>query len=43
MDLITQHRIKKEAQGFIASIDQSAVCELATPFHPAKKRLSNIW
>ncbi|EQL34180.1 hypothetical protein, variant [Blastomyces dermatitidis ATCC 26199] len=38
MDLITQHRIKKEAQDFIASIDQSAVCELATSFHPAKKR-----
>ncbi|KMP10204.1 hypothetical protein CIRG_09885 [Coccidioides immitis RMSCC 2394] len=37
MDLITQHRIKKEAQEFIACIDQSAICELATSFHPAKK------
>ncbi|EER24264.1 hypothetical protein CPC735_056340 [Coccidioides posadasii C735 delta SOWgp] len=38
MDLITQHRIKKEVEDFIASIDQSAVCELATSFHPGKKR-----
>ncbi|EAS29483.3 uncharacterized protein CIMG_13252 [Coccidioides immitis RS] len=37
MDLITQHRIKKEVQEFIASIDQSAICELATSFHLAKK------
>ncbi|KKZ68114.1 hypothetical protein EMCG_06224 [[Emmonsia] crescens] len=38
MDLITQHRIKKNTEDFISSIDPSAVCELATSFHPAKKR-----
>lgn len=38
MDLITEHRVKKEAESFIASIDQSVICDLASSFHPAKKQ-----
>ncbi|KKZ64017.1 hypothetical protein EMCG_01678 [[Emmonsia] crescens] len=38
MDLITQHRVTQEAENFIASIDPSAVCDLASSFHPAKKQ-----
>ncbi|QSS51765.1 hypothetical protein I7I53_07186 [Histoplasma capsulatum var. duboisii H88] len=38
MDLITEHRVKKEVESFIASIDQSAICDLASSFHPAKKQ-----
>ncbi|EER25477.1 hypothetical protein CPC735_065770 [Coccidioides posadasii C735 delta SOWgp] len=38
MDSITQHRVTQEAENFIASIDPSAVCDLASSFHPAKKQ-----
>lgn len=38
MDLITQHRVKQDAERFIASIDPSAVCDVASSFHPAKKK-----
>ncbi|KAI2081369.1 hypothetical protein LOZ36_006226 [Ophidiomyces ophidiicola] len=37
MDDITRHRIGKEVERFIASIDCSVVCALASSFHPQKK------
>ncbi|WEW60049.1 hypothetical protein PRK78_005533 [Emydomyces testavorans] len=37
MDEITRHRIEKEIEQFIASIDRSAVCELASAYHPKKQ------
>ncbi|KAI1959028.1 hypothetical protein LOZ58_004736 [Ophidiomyces ophidiicola] len=37
MDEITRHRIGKEVERFIASIDCSTVCALASSFHPQKK------
>ncbi|OAX79482.1 hypothetical protein ACJ72_06196 [Emergomyces africanus] len=38
MDAITSHRLEAETTSFIASIDRAAVCDLASSFHPEKKR-----
>lgn len=38
MDAITRHRLAQEAERFIASIDQAAVCALAPSVHPANKQ-----
>ncbi|KAI1935948.1 hypothetical protein LOZ66_004865 [Ophidiomyces ophidiicola] len=38
MDQIARHRLEKEVQKFVLSIDRSAVCALASSFHPKKQR-----
>ncbi|OAX80849.1 hypothetical protein ACJ72_04811 [Emergomyces africanus] len=45
MDQITKHRVDQAAEEFIASIDPSKVCELASSFHPTKRtcRIFSDW
>lgn len=45
MDQITKHKVDQAALDFIATIDQSKICELATSYHPSKKpcRIFSGW
>ncbi|KAM5457298.1 hypothetical protein MaudCBS49596_000493 [Microsporum audouinii] len=38
MDDITRHKVSKETERFIESIDPAAVCDLASSYHPDKQR-----